>query len=232
MKKSIQSLVLFAVLGAFSLAARAQPAVKLYVVDMAKLYDTHYKTVEKNAQLQADDQKAQEEVDKMNKEGNGLVEEYKALTDKSANPALTAEAKSAAQNDAQKKFEAIQNKQREVQTFIQNTRNSLQQRMQTYKALILEEISKTATAVAQRKGATLLIDKSGPSLFLIPSVIYSDPGYDITDDVMKEINKDRPATAAVPDGKVNVGTPTVVPPATTPGAPGVSVPGLTPKKQP
>jgi hypothetical protein len=30
---------------------------------MAKLYDTHYKTVEKNAQLQADDQKAQEEVD-------------------------------------------------------------------------------------------------------------------------------------------------------------------------
>jgi outer membrane protein len=51
----------------------------------------------------------------MNKEGNSLVEEYKALADKSANPALTAEAKSAAQNEAQKKFEAIQNKQREVQ---------------------------------------------------------------------------------------------------------------------
>ena len=219
MKKTIQSLVLVATLGAFSLAAQAQPAVKLFVVDMAKLYDTHYKTIEKNAQLQADDQKAQEEVDRMNKEGNALVEEYKALTDKAANPALTAEAKSSAQNEAQKRLEGIQNKQREVQTFIQNTRNSLQQRMQTYKALILEEISKTATTVAQRKGATLLIDKSGPSLFLIPSVVYSDAGYDITDDVAKEINKDRPANA-----------PTAPAAAAAPGAPAVSVPGLSPKK--
>ena len=221
MKKLIQTLIAVAAFGAFTLAAQAQPAVKLVVVDMAKLYDTHYKTVEKNAQLQADDAKAQEEVDKMNKEGNALVEEYKALNDKAGNPALTAEAKSSAQNEAQKRLAAIQQKQQEVQTFIQNTRNSLQQRMQTYKALILEEISKTATTVAQRKGATLVIDKSGPSLFLIPSVIYADPGFDITDDVAKEINKDRPASA----------TPAAAP-ASAPaaGAPAVSVPGLSPKK--
>jgi outer membrane protein len=230
MKKLIQTLVAVAAFGAFSLAARAQPAVKLLVVDMAKLYDTHYKTVEKNAQLQADDQKAQEEVDRMNKEGNGLVEEYKALNDKVTNPALTAEAKSSAQNEAQKKFEAIQNKQREVQTFIQNTRNSLQQRMQTYKALILEEISKTATTVAQRRGSNLLIDKSGPSLFLIPSVVYSDPAFDITDDIAKEINKDRPAgspTAPAPAASAPASGSTTAP-AT--GSPAVSVPGLTPKK--
>lgn len=221
MKKLIQSLIAVAAFGAFTLAAQAQPAVKLVVVDMAKLYDTHYKTVEKNAQLQADDAKAQEEVDKMNKEGNALVEEYKALNDKAGNPALTAEAKSSAQNEAQKRLAAIQQKQQEVQTFIQNTRNSLQQRMQTYKALILEEISKTATTVAQRKGATFVIDKSGPSLFLIPSVIYADPGFDITDDVMKEINKDRPASA----------TPAAAPAAApAAGAPAVSVPGLSPKK--
>ena len=224
MKKLIQTLIVAASFGALTLAAQAQPAVKLVVVDMAKLYDTHYKTVEKNAQLQADDQKAQEEVDKMNKEGNALVEEYKALNDKAGNPALTADAKSTAQNEAQKKLAAIQQKQQEVQTFIQNTRNSLQQRMQTYKALILEEISKTATTVAQRKGATLVIDKSGPSLFLIPSVIYADPGFDITDDVMKEVNKDRPASAAA--------APAASAPAAAPaaGAPAVSVPGLTPKK--
>lgn len=226
MKKLIQTLVAVVALGALSSAARAQPAVKLYVVDMAKLYDTHYKTIEKNTQLQADDAKAQEEVDRMNKEGNVLVEEYKAATDKSTNPALTAEAKSSAQNEAQKKYAAIQQKQQEVQTFIQNTRNSLQQRMQTYKALILEEISKTATTVAQRKGATLLIDKSGPSLFLIPSVIYSDAGYDLTDEVAKEINKDRPAgTPTAP-----AATAPAAAPAPAAGSPAVSVPGLTPKK--
>src|SRR6188768_148061 len=118
MKNSIKSLIAIA---ALAVGAHAQPAVKILVVDMAKLYDTHYKTVEQNAKIQADDQKAQEEVEKMNKEGNALVEEYKALNDQSNNPALSAEAKGKAQDAAQKKLESIQNKQREVQTFIQNT---------------------------------------------------------------------------------------------------------------
>eukprot|EP01035_Chromulina_nebulosa_P059386 gene59386-81291_t len=81
MKKSIQTLIAIVALGALAASASAQPAIKLLVVDMAKIYDNHYKTVEQNAKIQADDQKAQEEVDKMNKEGNALVEEYKALND-------------------------------------------------------------------------------------------------------------------------------------------------------
>ena len=219
MKKPIHTLVAVAILGAFTLAAHAQPAVKVAVVDMAKLYDSHYKTLEKNAQIQADDAKAQEEVDKMNKEGNGLVEEYKALNDQSNNPALTPEAKAKAQNEAQKKFEGIQNKQREVQTFIQNTRNSLNQRLGTFRSLMLEEIGKTATDIAKRHGATLLLDKAGPTGIGISNIVYADPGFDVTDEVLKEINKDRPASAMAPAAA-----------APAAGAPAVNVPGLTPKK--
>jgi outer membrane protein len=195
MKNPIQSLVAIAAFCALALGASAQPAPKIYVVDMAKLYDTHYKTLEQNAKIQADDQKAQEEVEKMNKEGNSLVEEYKSLNEKSNNPALSTEAKSKAQDDAQKKLEAIQAKQREVQTFIQNTRNSLGQRLQTFRSLMLEEISKVAADVCKRKGGTLLIDKAGPSAIGISNLIYSDPAYDITEEVLKEINKDKPANA-------------------------------------
>jgi outer membrane protein len=39
---------------------------------------------------------------------------------------------------------------------------------------MLEEIGKIATDVAKRKGATLLLDKAGPSLIGIPAVIYAD----------------------------------------------------------
>lgn len=209
MKKSIQAFVAIAALGAFSLVAQAQPALKILVVDMAKIYDNHYKTLEQNAKIQSDDQKAQEEVDKMNKEGNALVEEYKSLNEQSNNPALTSEAKTKAQNEAQRKLEAIQMKQREVQTFIQNTRNSLQQRLQTFRSLMLEEIGKVASEVAKRRGATMLVDKAGPSLIGISNIVYSDPAYEITEDVMKEINKDRPP-----------GAPTAPPPSTAKGATG------------
>ena len=71
---------------------------------------------------------------------------------------------------------------------------------------MLEEISKIAAEVAKRKGATLLIDKAGPTLIGISNVIYADAGFDITEEVTKEVNKDRPACgsplrAAAPQGR-------------------------------
>jgi outer membrane protein len=224
MKKPIRTLCALLAVGAASIAAQAQPALKLLVVDMAKLYDTHYKTVDQNAKLQSDDQKANEEVAKMNTEGNALVEEYKALNEQATNPALTAEAKAKAQNDAQKKYEAIQQKQREVQTFVQNTQRSLQTRLQNFRSLMLEEISKVVVDIAKRKGATLVLDKAGPTLIGVSSVIYFDTGYDITDEVAKEIAKDKPA--GTPDAKATSGTPTVVPPSGSGEAPKITVPGV------
>jgi outer membrane protein len=230
MKHSLKSLVAIAALAGLSLAAQAQPAVKILVVDMAKIYDTHYKTLEQNAKIQADDAKAQEEVEKMNKEGNALVEEYKTLNDQSNNPALSAEAKGKAQDAAQKKLESIQGKQREVQTFIQNTRNSLGQRLNTFRSLMLEEISKIAADVAKRKGATLLLDKAGPTAIGISNIIYADAGFDITEDVTKEANKDRPAGAPTAPEKAAPAATKFGTTPSGPATPAVTVPGLGTKK--
>ncbi len=222
MKKSIRSVSLGLALLLSAALAQAQPAPKLLVVDMAKLYDSHYKTEEQNSKLRVDEQKAQEEIERMNKDGNSLVEEYKTLSEQSNNPALTADAKSKSQVESQKKLEDIKKKQAEISTFAQNTQRSLQQRLQTFRSLMLEEISKVATEVAKRKGATLLLDKAGPTLIGVSNVIYADSGYEITDEVMKEINKDRPASSPA----------TTSAPASSPApeTPKITVPGVTPKK--
>ena len=224
MNKSIQSLLALAAFGATALFAQAQPAPKILTVDMAKLYDGHYKTEEQNAKLRGDEQKAQEELEKLNKEGNSLVEKYKELVDQSNNPAATADAKSKAQTESQKLLQDIQRKQGEVQSFQQNTRNSLQQRIQNFRSLMVEEISKTAVEIAKKKGATFLIDKSGPTLIGVSNVLYADTAYDITDEVSKEVNKDRPAGAAdAPAAAPKAGEP-------APSSPMITVPGVTPKK--
>jgi outer membrane protein len=224
MKKSIQSLLALLAFGATALVAQAQPAPKILVVDMAKLYDGHYKTEEQNAKLRGDEQKAQEELEKLNKEGNSLVEKYKELVDQSNNPAATADAKSKAQTESQRLLQDIQRKQGEVQSFQNNTRNSLQQRIQTFRSMMVEEISKVAVEIAKRKGATLLIDKSGPTLIGVSNILYSDAAYDITDEVSKEGNKDRPATPpAAPAAAPKAGE-------TKSDAPMITVPGVTPKK--
>lgn len=215
MHKLLKSFLALAVAGLFTAAVQAQPAPKVFVVDMVKLYDGHYKTEEQNAKLKVDQQKAEDELQKLNGEGNALVEQAKALNEQTKNPALSADAKTKAQQDLQAKAEEIQKKQNEVNSFRVNTQRSLQQRINTFKQLLLEEISKTATDIAKKKGATLLFDKSGPSVIGVPSLVYFDPAYDITDDVAKEINKDRPAgSTAAP-----------APAAASGSAPSVSFPG-------
>jgi outer membrane protein len=219
MKNPFRLLFALAALVVGTVSLPAQPVFKLLVVDMAKVYDNHFKTEEANAKFREAEQKAQEQIDELNKQGQALVDEYKDLVDQSKNTVLTAEARGKAENDAGKKLEQINQKRNEVQQFSVNTRNSLQQRIKTHRDLLLEEIAKVVTDLAKKQGATLVVDRSGPTLFGISSVIYSDPGYDITDQVLKEVNKDRPAPAAAPAAAATTGAQFTVPGANPPKKP-------------
>jgi outer membrane protein len=223
MKNHVRILLALAIVSSAALLAQAQPAPKIMTVDMAKLYDSHYKTEEQMAKLRGDEQKAQEELDRLNKEGNALVEQYKDLSEQANNPATTAEAKQKASAAAQAKLADIQKKQNEVQSFTNNTRGSLQQRVNTFKTIMIEEITKLASDVAKRKGATLVFDKSGVGLLGVQTILYSDPAYDITDDVLKEINLSRPAPAAVAPVAPVTTAPAAPAPADTPA---ITVPGV------
>jgi len=198
MNKMIRTLMTLAALAVGSTALQAQPALKLIVVDMAKVFDSHYKSEEANAKFRDAEQKAREQAEELNKQGQALVEEYKELAEQAKNALLTPEARTKAEGDAQKKLDEIRRKQEEVQGFRVNTERSLQQRIKTHRDLLLEEISKSVADMAKKQGATLVLDKSGPTLFGIPAVIYADPSYDITEQVIAEVNKDRPPAPAAP----------------------------------
>jgi outer membrane protein len=220
MKKPIQSMFAVAALALSALTAQAQTVgPKILVVDLAKIFDTHYKTVEQQAKLQADEAKAQEQLAEITKEGNALVAEYKDLDDQSKNPAASADAKAKAQADMQKKADEINEKRQEQQSFVQTTQRTLQQRFQTFKTLMIEEITKTAVDIAKSHGATFLLDKSGPTLVGVSNVLYYEPDLDITEEVIAAINKDRPAVTP---------TPTDATPAASSDTPKITVPGITP----
>ena len=216
MNKMIRTLMTLAALAVGSTALQAQTALKLIVVDMAKVFDAHYKSEEANAKFRDAEQKAREQAEELNKQGQALVEEYKELAEQAKNALLTPEARTKAEGDAQKKLDEIRRKQEEVQSFRVNTERSLQQRIKTHRDLLLEEISKTVADMAKKQGATLVLDKSGPTLFGIPAVIYADPSYDITEQVITEVNKDRPPAPPAPAATAPApATPAPTTPATT-----------------
>ena len=108
----------------------------------------------------------------------------------------------------------MQRKQQEMNALVQNSSESLKQRIMNFRTLLMDEISQVAQEVAKRQGITLLFDKSGPSLLGMPAVLYAEEGLEITAEVLAEINKDKPADApdapvAGPASSDSADTPTV-----------------------
>ena len=197
MKNIIRTLLTLAAVPAASLALQAQPAVKLVTVAMDKVFDAHYKSEEANLKFQDADKKATEQIEELKKQGQTLVDEYKELVEQAKNTLLTAEARTKAEGDAARKYEEIQRKQADIQTFAQNSQRALQKRIGDHREMLLEEISKIVVDIARKHDATLVLDKSGPSVWKIPVVLYSDAAYDITLEVIAQENKDRPVASAV-----------------------------------
>jgi len=193
MKKLLTSLLACVAFAGVSATAFAQPAPKIAIVDMAKLLDEHFETQDQNNKLKSDEARANEELEKLNKEGQVFVEELRALEEKGKNPAISNDAKAKLETETRAKIEEIQRKQAEVQSFRGNTQRSLQQRIQNFRKVLFDRLSVTVAEIAKKKSVTLVIDKSGFTHIGINPVIYSDPSYDITAEVQAEINKGRPA---------------------------------------
>lgn len=183
--------ILALLIGCFASLAHAQ-SVSIATVNMERLYRDYYKTREAEEKIQSSVEKAQEQSNELIQEGQDLVAEYRAILERAENPALTEEAKAAARNEAAAKLEEIQTKEREVQQFQVNTQRQLQQRRRTHRDLMLDEIRAVVSQLARARKATLVFDTSGANAVGVPAVLYADSSWDMTDAVLKEINKDAP----------------------------------------
>lgn len=212
MKTSLKSLFALAAFGATASLGLAQPALKILTVDMGKVLEAYYRTQEQNEKLKGFQDRVKEEDERMLKEGRAIAEQYKDTLDQAKNPTLTAEAKAAAEGEAQKKFEELRKKEQELGNFRNEMNRSLQQSVQSTRGVLIEEVSKVAGDIAKKKGGTVLMDKN--------SLVYVDPGFDISDEVLAELNKGRPAASAAPATST-----TPAKPADAPTGTGISFPG-------
>lgn len=195
MKTPFRSLLILCALLAATLGLHAQPALKIVTVDLNRLLENYYRTQDQVAKLKEQSSKAQESYNLLQKEYEKLVAEFKELQDQSNTPILTDEAKKAAQENLQTKFGEVRAKEQDLQAFRVNTDNEMKKRINTYQQMFLEEITKVVSDLAKKKGATLVVNKSAAQ---IGPVIYADAGYDITEEALTEINKDKPVTLNVP----------------------------------
>lgn len=184
------ALVLLALAGA-TLGLRAEVALKVATLDMDQVYTKYYKTEAQKTKLEEQAKRARESEDTLKKELEAMVTQAKDLQEQTKNAILSEEARKKAQADFESKVGEIRAKDAERQEFMQRAQMGLQKQMGIFQQQAVEEISKVASEIGQKQGATLVLNKGS-----VPVVIYAAPEFDITEAVIVEINKDAPAPTA------------------------------------
>lgn len=176
-------------------ALHAQPAVKVVTVDLGRLLENYYKTQEQVVKMKDMQAKAQENFQQMLKDHEALMSQAKELDEKTKNTMFNEDARKAAGEELQAKVGEIRGKEQELNTFKTNTEREMQKRLANYQQMFIEEISKVVTELAKKKGATIVLNKSANQ---VGPVLYADAGFDITDEALVEINKDKPISVSIP----------------------------------
>lgn len=192
MRNPIRHLAILVALLSAVATASAQPAIKLITVDLIKAYDSYWKTQEKEIQFADTTKKAQEQIAQWEAEGKLVVDQARALQEKANNEMLTQEARDAATAELQQKAAEVRQKQDQIQQFMTNTDRQLQQRQKLHQELMLDEINEVVLAIGQARGATIILDTSGPTGIGVSNVLWSDDGFDITAEVIAKLNESKP----------------------------------------
>lgn len=171
----------FLAIATLPLAAVAQPAPKVFVVDMGKVFEAHPQTQQQQAALKAEEKKVTDRLQALERDIRALADKLKDQQARVDDPTLAASQRDAARAEGQKTAQELQAKQSEGQQLMMKTQTEVQQRVQKMRAQIVGEISKVAADVARRKGGTLVYDRG--------SLVYADPSYDITNEVLAEVAK-------------------------------------------
>ena len=163
--------------------------IKFGVVDMEQLFKDYYKTKIANGKLKKQAETYKEYSDKLAKSQLQLTEEFKSLRDSSQNIAFSASQRESKRLAAQDKYRQLKAKEVELEQYGREKRIQLRDQEAKMRQDILIEIRKTIAKYAKQNKFTIVLDSSGKTLNDISAVIYYQTKINITDNILKIINK-------------------------------------------
>ncbi len=178
---------------ALAFSANANADLNVATVDVQKLMDSYYKTHEAVAEINKAYQEVQKTFNSRTEMLKTMEKDFNDMVAKLRDPML---------NDADKKKleQKIQIKRQEVIALDQERKGyaermlkSLQETMRQRTTGIIAEISKLTETISAEKKYDIVMDKSAKTPRSNNVFMFTAPSMDITDTVLKELNKNAPA---------------------------------------
>lgn len=176
---------------AFSFVA-AEANTKIVTVSMQRLFDGYYKAAEANARLESIRQRAFEEAEEKQRGIQSKAERLESVQEEMENPMLSESARGQKQEELQRIVNEGRQMQFEYQQWEQQTMENLNRQSQQIRDDLIGEIRKVVDVIGREKGAQILLDTSDILGSGVPTVLWADPRLDITEEVMRELNRNAP----------------------------------------
>ncbi len=186
-------------LGALVLSASAQgPTGRIVTVDLNKVFSDYYKTPLAQGKLKDTVDSYTKEQDEMMANYKKGIDELNKLREEQEKSEYTAEVREQKRKAVAEKLAETQKLQRDIEDYRASHQKILQEQTQRMRQTIIKEINDIIAKEARDQGYQLVIDKSGNTLNGVPLLVFAQDSLDITDDIVKILNKNQPKTTETP----------------------------------
>jgi Skp family chaperone for outer membrane proteins len=188
MIKSLQVLVTLLFVSTSMLMAQVAP--KIAIVDMNLVLKDYYKTQEVEDRLKSVAEGYQKDLNDRRESYSKLMDQIRTLQEEARDTSLSDAKRKEKQDALQDKVKEARVREQENSNFVRTASGLMQDQRRNATEGIMGEIEKVVTSVAKSKGMNLVFAKAEfPS-----AVLYSDVT-DLSADILRELNKNRPASA-------------------------------------
>lgn len=184
-------------------AASAQntKTIKVATVDMQELFKQYHLTKDAQTQIDGERFKIQQDNEERLKRIKEIETNLESFKKQIEDPSVNESKKQSLIKDFQlQQQEGIQ-LDKERRDYIQRRTQALNENMVQRMKSLLEDIRKIVEERSKADNYDFVFDKSGMSTSQIPVLVYSKDATDITQSILKILNKDAPAEKSAPEKK-------------------------------
>jgi Skp family chaperone for outer membrane proteins len=174
-----------------SVAQGSKP--KVATVDMQQLFKEYFKTNEAQQQINVERSKIQKDNNEKLTSIRDIESSLTVLKKDLEDPTLSAQKRQETYKEHQTKFQEAVQLDKERREYLGRKNQALNDKMTQRMRGILEEIRKVVEERAKAEDYDYVFDKSGTSTSQVPFLLYTKEAADMTEALLKDLNKDAPA---------------------------------------
>ncbi len=171
-------------------------ALRIGVVDSARLLAQYHKTAQAEESLREAKEQAKRELDERGKRLQDIAKRFQEAAKLAADPAISEELRAQKRRAAEELQAEAQSLEQEIREFRQRRERQLQDQLARLTKGLNGEIRARVEQRARDRGFDLIFDRSATGLNGVPFLLYAKDAADFTDDVLKELNATAPEAPA------------------------------------